>query len=86
MMKGIESKIEQSEVRMSTKFETLATSHGSRLEKTELLAITQAQEEMKEIRNVASEANIMGQVLARQQAVPSREPGPRPRFYKRSWF
>ena len=87
MIKNIESKIEQSEVRMATKIEskidTLSTKLESRLDKTEA-AISETQEELREIKEIASEANIrkiVGAALA-DRPEASREPGLRPRPFR----
>ena len=89
MMKSIESKIEQSEVRMATKIDSkidsLASTLGARIERTEQ-ELAKTREEMREIKAVASEENISRMVSmaveAQRPAEASREPGRRPRAFR----
>ena len=95
MMKGIENKIEQSEVRMATKIDAkidgLADSLGARMEKTEK-ALVDAQREISDLKMAASEGNIrrlVDEALARPQAEASREgrrPRPRGRPEEENYF
>ena len=89
MIKGLENKIDQSEVRMSTKIdgsmEDLAAKLETRIARTET-AVSHVQKEITEIRTVASEENIQRLVsiaMAKPQAEASRDEGRRPRFYRR---
>ena len=85
MMKSIESKIEQAEVRMTTKIDgkidSLAADVCERLNRTEQ-TVAELQGELGEVRKVANEKNIarlVNQALAARPADPSREPRQRPR-------
>ena len=87
MMKGIESKIAESEVRMSTKIDTLSASLETRLDRTEK-AVSEAQQEIAQLKEVTNEQSIrrlVDEALARPRAEVSRETqGRRPRALRRT--
>ena len=89
MMKGIENKIEQSEVRMAakldTKIDSMTKALEERMQKTEQ-AVANTQAELSELKAATSEQSInilVERALSRRPAEASREPGRRPRAFGR---